>query len=297
MRFNRGAGKQVIFRASKKMAFALVFSFFVHMMLLTIHSAETTSRPRLVSADLDVILVNSQSQRQVNVADALAQVSLEGGGNTEANVMATSNVAVEALTTMERSMALAGRRVDDLERSVRELLAMDRERAMLQSIPDASEKKLDNTEISDSTISPSNQIATSVLQAKIDKKWMNYQKRPKRKFIGANVREAEFATYVERWRQRIEDFGSRHYSQGLNDQRLEGVMVVTVSIRSDGTVENVFIDRSSGSDMLDRAATDIVQRSAPFDSFDSRLSAKFDVLSITRQWSFKRNDLVLKQGK
>jgi protein TonB len=126
---------------------------------------------------------------------------------------------------------------------------------------------------------------------------MNYQKRPKRKFIGANVREAEFATYVERWRQRIEDFGSRYYSQDLNDQRLEGVMVVTVSIRADGTVEKVFIDRSSGSDLLDWAATDIVQRSAPFDTFGPKISAKFDVLSITRQWSFKKNDLVLKQGQ
>ena len=297
MRFNRRTGKQVVFRTSKKMVFALVVSVFAHMMLLTIHVAETTLGPRLASADLDVILVNSQSQRRVNAADALAQVSLEGGGNTEANVIATSNAPVEALITMERSVKLAERRVDGLERSVQELLVMNRERAPLKSSRETSEIKPFKSKVSDSPINRANETAVNHLQAKIDKKWMNYQKRPKRKFIGANVREVEFATYVERWRQRIEDFGSRHYSQDLSDQRLEGVMVVTVSIRSDGTVEHIFIDRSSGSDMLDQAATDIVERSAPFDSFDSKLSAKFDVLSITRQWSFKKNDLVLKQGE
>jgi protein TonB len=211
--------------------------------------------------------------------------------------MASSSAPVDALTTMEQSVKLAGRRVDQLERSVQELLVMNQEHAMLKSDPVTGETKSHNANFSDTAIDTANEPVVNHLRAKIDKKWMNYQKRPKRKFIGANVREAEFATYVERWRQRIEDFGSRYYSQGLNDQRLEGVMVVTVSIRADGTVEKVFIDRSSGSDLLDWAATDIVQRSAPFDTFGPKISAKFDVLSITRQWSFKKNDLVLKQGQ
>ena len=279
------------------MAVALVGSVFAHILLLTIHVAEKTLGPRFASADLDVILVNSQSQRQVNTVDALAQVSLQGGGNTDANVMASSSAPVDALTTMEQSVKLAGRRVDQLERSVQELLVMNHEHAMLESDPVTGETKSHNTNFSDTAIDTANEPVVNHLRAKIDKKWMNYQKRPKRKFIGANVREAEFATYVERWRQRIEDFGSRYYSQDLNDQRLEGVMVVTVSIRADGTVEKVFIDRSSGSDLLDWAATDIVQRSAPFDTFGPKISAKFDVLSITRQWSFKKNDLVLKQGQ
>jgi len=294
MQFNRRAGKGVIFKPSKKMAVALVGSVFAHIMLLSIHIAETTFGPRLASADLDVILVNSQSQRQVNVVDALAQVSLQGGGNTDANVMASSSRPVEALTKMERSVKLAGRRVDQLERSVHKLLVMNQERATLDLDIITSEKKPQNATESDVTINLPDEPAANHLRAKIDKKWMNYQKRPKRKFIGANVREAEFATYVERWRQRIEDFGSRYYSQDINEQRLEGAMVVTVSIRADGTVEKVLIDRSSGSDLLDRVATEIVQRSAPFDTFGPKISAKFDVLSITRQWSFKKNDLDLK---
>jgi protein TonB len=297
MRFNRRAVKQVVFRPTKIMAVALVGSVFAHILLLTIHVAEKTLGPRFASADLDVILVNSQSQRQVNAVDALAQVSLQGGGNTDANVMASSSAPVDALTTMEQSVKLAGRRVDQLERSVQELLVMNQEHAMLESDPVTGETKSHNANFSDTAIDTANEPVVNHLRAKIDKKWMNYQKRPKRKFIGANVREAEFATYVERWRQRIEDFGSRYYSQDLNDQRLEGVMVVTVSIRADGTVEKVFIDRSSGSDLLDLAAADIVQRSAPFDTFGPKISAKFDVLSITRQWSFKKNDLVLKQGQ
>ena len=59
-------------------------------MLLTIQPVQSTLGLRFASADLDVILVNSQSPRKVSAADALAQVSLQGGGNTEVHVMAVS---------------------------------------------------------------------------------------------------------------------------------------------------------------------------------------------------------------
>ena len=55
------------------MALALVGSVFVHTMLLTIQPVQSTLGLRFASADLDVILVNSQSPRKVSAADALAK--------------------------------------------------------------------------------------------------------------------------------------------------------------------------------------------------------------------------------
>ena len=297
MRFDRRAAKKLMFKSAKPMAVALVGSVAMHLMLLTIQVAQNGLQPRLASADLNVVLVNSHSMRHVNMADALAQVSLQGGGNTDADVMATTSAPVDYLNAMEQRVKLAGRQVDQLERSVKELLVLNRNKTTLQLDSERPEPQQQNKVNSESSMDVVDETSMNQLQAKIDKEWSSYQKRPKRKFIGANVREAEFAIYVERWRQRIEDSGSRLYSQDSSNKRLEGVMIVTVSISSDGTVEHIEIDRSSGSKKLDNAAIDIVQRSAPFDPFDSKLSAQFDVLSITRQWSFTKNDLDLKQGK
>ncbi|MDA1331595.1 MAG: TonB family protein [Proteobacteria bacterium] len=294
MRFNRGAASKLMFKPAKPMAVALAGSLVAHLMLLTIQGAQNTPHSRLASADLDVVLVNSQSMRHVNVADVLAQVSLQGGGNTDAETMATTSAPVDYMNTLERSVKLAGRQVEQLERSIKQLLVLNRDQASLRLDSERAEPKQQNSVNSKILMDVVDATSMNRLQAKIDKEWSNYQKRPKRKFIGANVAEADFASYVERWRQQIEDLGSRLYSHDLSDAQLEGVMIVTVSIRSDGTVEHVVIDRSSGSKKLDKTATDIVQRSAPFDRFDSKLSAQFDVLSITRQWSFTKNDLDLK---
>ena len=60
-------------------------------------------------------------------------------------------------------------------------------------------------------------------------------------------------------------------------------------MRADGTVEKVEIDRSSGSRVLDGA----VERSSlagPFKPFPDPLRKEADILHITRNWSFTRND-------
>jgi protein TonB len=66
-----------------------------------------------------------------------------------------------------------------------------------------------------------------------------------------------------------------------------------VNVKSDGTLENVDIDRSSGSKVLDAAAIKIVEMSAPFAPFPAEMQKTVDVLGITRVWNFT-NDLQTK---
>ena len=63
-----------------------------------------------------------------------------------------------------------------------------------------------------------------------------------------------------------------------------------MSIRSDGSVENVEINRSSGQSMLDAAAVKIVEMSAPFAAFPPDIKRDTDVLHITRTWMFTKGD-------
>jgi len=65
---------------------------------------------------------------------------------------------------------------------------------------------------------------------------------------------------------------------------------VTVSIKSDGSLERVEINRPSGQRILDAAAVRIVQLAAPFAPFPADIAKDTDILSITRTWIFTRTD-------
>ena len=128
------------------------------------------------------------------------------------------------------------------------------------------------------------------LQARISQQWDQYQKRPKRAFVGANVKEYAFARYVEDWVAKVERVGNVNYPEAARRQSLYGSLKRTVSIYADGRIETIEIDRSSGSRILDAAAENIVRLAAPFAAFPEDMRRKADILSITRTWTYTRSD-------
>ena len=131
------------------------------------------------------------------------------------------------------------------------------------------------------------------IEARIAKDIENYQQRPKRRFVGARAEEYRLARYVEDWRAKIERVGNLNYPEAARSLQLYGNLLLTVSIRSDGSVENVEINRSSGQPILDAAAVKIVQMSAPFAAFPPDIKRDTDVLHITRTWMFTKGDKLL----
>lgn len=91
--------------------------------------------------------------------------------------------------------------------------------------------------------------------------------------------------YVEGWRRKVEQNGNLNYRQSAADRVIDDP-VVTVALRSDGTVESVTIDRSSGSAHLDAAIRRIVEVYAPYSAFPPDMAREVDVLEIRRVWSF-----------
>ena len=128
------------------------------------------------------------------------------------------------------------------------------------------------------------------LEAIISKQQDDYQKRPKRKFIGARAKEYRYALYVDAWRQKVEQIGNLNYPAAARDQQLYGQLQMTVSIRADGSIENIELNRSSGHKVLDAAAKHIVEMGAPYARFPEDISKEIDVLSITRTWTFTKED-------
>ncbi|MGH8640620.1 MAG: energy transducer TonB, partial [Burkholderiales bacterium] len=122
------------------------------------------------------------------------------------------------------------------------------------------------------------------------REWENYQQRPRRRFIGARTQEYRFASYIEDWRSKVERVGEFNYPQAARNQKIYGSLVVTVSIKSDGTLERVEINRSSGQRILDAAALRIVQLAAPYAPFPADIAKDTDIIHITRTWLFTRSD-------
>jgi TonB family protein len=60
--------------------------------------------------------------------------------------------------------------------------------------------------------------------------------------------------------------------------------LVTVAIRSDGSVESIKFELSSGVPALDEAIRQVVQNLAPYSQFSPALAREYDVIEIRRTW-------------
>ncbi len=259
----------------------------------------TAANPKLFenpNPPLDVVLVNAKSKTKPLHADVLAQHNLDGGGNVEENRQATSPLpAAEQEQAMSAEAELNTRRQTP-EEQTREL--------MHQAKSDFSVPVQKTTPAAEPTTpspvtAPQDLISSSLemsrLQARIDQQRDEYQKRPRRMYIGARAQEFSFAQYVEDWRIKVERVGNQNYPEAARRDRLYGALVLTVNIRDDGSLESTQVDRSSGSKILDAAAVHIVEMAAPYPPFSEAMRKKVDILGITRTWAFTRSDQLTSQ--
>lgn len=268
----------------------LAFSIVVHAFALLI-TFTVPEAPAVKSApQLDVVLVNSQSASRPVDADLLAQTNLDGGGNTEADVQAKSNLPALADMKLTDSLELSSRRVEQLEERAARLLAAVNGQMATDSVTEPLPESLPRDNVQEQ-LAQQRRLEVARLEAQIAKEWKAYQKLPRRKFIGARAESVVYAEYVEKWRERIETVGTENYPDEARRRQLFGSLLLTVSIKSDGTVEQVEVDRTSGYSVLDGAARRIVELAGPFPPFPPDIRSEYDILSITRQWSFTRNDL------
>jgi periplasmic protein TonB len=271
-----------------RMALALLASAAVHGMVLSTQFVQIN--PRLFednSLPMEVVLVNAKSLETPLKPDALAQVSLAGGGNTDEDRRLKSPLPASPETRAGSDEAQLQARVRQLEEQAKRLLTQLQPEAQVSSQPepqapdrpavDASQLNLQAREMAQ-------------LQARISQQWDEYQKRPKRAFVGANVREYAFARYVEDWVTKVERIGNLNYPEAARRQGIYGSLKLTVSIHANGQIEAVEVDRSSGSKILDAAAIRIVELAAPYAAFPDDMRKKADILSITRTWTFTRSD-------
>lgn len=240
---------------------------------------------------MDVVLVNARSATKPQKADALAQANLDGGGNTDQKLRARSPFpSVETKNEPSRELKAAETRMKQLEAEAQELMTRMKSKTVVAAIEPAPEAAKKPDAQARDLVEKSLEIAR--LEAQIRRDYQAYQERPKKKFVGARAEEYRFAQYVDRWRQKIERIGNLNYPEEAKTRRIYGALQVTVGIKTDGEIESVEINRSSGQRVLDQAALRIVRLAAPFDRFPDNIKVDTDILYITRTWIFTRADQV-----
>ena len=130
------------------------------------------------------------------------------------------------------------------------------------------------------------------MEAQISRQLNEYNTRPRKKSIGSRAEEYRFAQYVDDWRLKVERIGNLNYPDGARG-RVYGSLVLSVSIKADGNLDTVEVQRSSGYPILDQAAEHIVKMASPYASFPANIQRDTDILIITRTWTFAPGDKLL----
>lgn len=303
-------------KSMSAMAIALWVSALFHMMLLSVHFQPELKKFKDNLAVLEVVLVNAKTQTQPDHTETYAQANLDRGGNTEQDRKMKTALPVlkpqksepspqpvvsEKQTTQaslqKTSESNAQKRVADLEKQAQELMTQINATKAVESPPvqkAAQEPQTDNQANPTKKLNLADITAAALemekLEAIIAKQQDEYQKRPKRKFVGGRTKEYKYALYVEAWRQKVEKIGNLNYPEAARDLKLYGQLQMTVSLKPDGSIDTIEINRSSGHKVLDAAARHIVELGAPYAVFPDDIRKEVDILSITRTWTFTQQD-------
>ncbi len=282
-------------RNDKLLTWAFTISLAVHAVAATLHFRPFDLKPATDKGPpLEVALVNAKTAAKPTKADILAQANLDGGGNTDANRRAKTPLPVLPKESVRQEVAVATQRVETLERQTKELLTQLQSAPTVAIAPRPSESDA-NTETPTANELMQRTLEALRLEAQIAKDMDAYQKRPKRRFVGARAEEYRFARYVEDWRLKVERIGNLNYPEAARQQKLYGSLLITVSIKPDGSVESIEINRSSGQKILDAAAVRIVEMAAPYAQFPSDIRRDTDILHITRTWTFTKADALVSE--
>lgn len=272
----------------ERLSFAISFSLFLHAFVIFGIAFDMPDATKLAKAlePLEVTLVNSKSKNKPSNAKAYAQHNLDGGGNTDDDRRAGTPFPVLG-DAQQFTPEQATQKVKALEEEIQRLLTR------VKGDYTVEQKKLIPKQ-QDTTLNGQDLVQRSLeiirLEAEISKNISLYEKMPKRKFLGARVRESKYALYEDAWRAKIEHIGTLNYPEALRRQNLFGSVLLTVNIRFDGSLESVDVDRSSGNRLIDAAAVRIAKLAAPYPPFPPEIRKEYEILSIPRTWTFTTSD-------
>ncbi len=250
------------------------------------------SRAVTAPPSLEVILVQEAPEETPDEADYIAQISQDGGGESETDTRPSSPFAsaVDLDTDGVAPTPVVATTPEPVEADADEALTAVFSDTEIDVDTDR-EALTENTGRRDEVVIEQN-LDIARLSAEIDRKQQEFAKRPKKMFINARTAKAASAEYMKYWVEKVERVGNLNYPDAARRARLTGALQLTVGIWKNGDIESITFEESSGQRVLDDAARRIVELAGPFQALEGSLAREVDILYITRTWDFRGDDRV-----
>jgi len=275
------------------LALGVLVSLLLHATLLALKfSPPAPVRFAPEDAQIEIVLLNAQTDTRPRTPEVLAQVDMEGGGDRDSG-RARSPLPADVRVEDGTDLRVQRRRVQELEEQQRRLLALASQQARVPAAREAPRNAPAQVAGADAE---DVERAISRLQAQIDRQISDYNKRPKRLTYGINAVGVSYARYVEDWAARIERIGTERYPPQARG-RMYDSLIITVEIDKHGNVVDVIVNRKSKYEVLNRAVREIVFAGAPYERFPPEMAREGDILQIVRTWTFTNDSLATQSLK
>jgi protein TonB len=263
---------------------ALVVSLGLHASLLTVRFVAPEHFNRVFQdTPLEVILVNAKSNEKPEKAQAIAQASLAGGGESKSKVRATSPLPTEAIAKLgDSAESQEERRIRELKELQNQVLSQVRQQLATMPPPDLQ------------SITPSEEAIERELKrqaliksiAEIEKRINEENSRPRKRFISPSTREEVYAIYYDSLRRKIEDRGTTNFPEA-SGRKLYGELTMAITVNFTGVVLDTEVVQTSGNILLDRRAQAIV-KSLEFGNFNEGMRRQADQIVVVSRFRFTR---------
>ncbi len=264
---------------------ALTISFIVHAGLLTVRFVDPERFNRVFQdTPLDVILVNAKSNEKPDLAKAIAQASLAGGGDVDIG-RATTPLPLSALTS-------AGDANEDMQRKLeamqeQQMLMLSTLRQQLAALPPPDPKQ--SSQNAEALAQEQRRKQLLQLLAEIEKRINEQNARPKKRYISPATREEVYAIYYDSLRRKIEDRGTQNFPEAAGN-KLYGELTMIVTVNHDGRVLDAEVIETSGITALDRRAMSIAKAAGPFGKFTAEMRGRADQIVVVSRFKFTREE-------
>ena len=276
--------------AKDRLGMTLFFAIISHgIIILGITFISEPSAKQKIPPSLSVILVNTTSSSTPEKADYLAQISQDGGGNSEKKVRPTD---LFSANTLSQQPGIAAELQSVAMQPQTKKTKKDAVITQSKSTTKTPSHKITSKENSQNQIREThhNQTLPARLVEELSLTYQEFSRKPKEKFINSRTREYIAASYMHQWVDKVERLGNADYPDAAIRNKLSGTLILDVVINADGSLRNIELRQSSGHQILDDAARRIVKMSSPFAVFSKKLKAQADVIHITRSWEFHSNN-------
>ncbi|GAA6140070.1 hypothetical protein NBRC116583_38170 [Arenicella sp. 4NH20-0111] len=238
--------------------------------------------------NLDVILLNNANNQVVEDAQLISSAGNEGGGDDERE--GKTPLPWKAVNPSPvQSVAKTAKRVVETRVSPDRLLSAEQGEVSLQrQLPTPEKLRMDGSQTgADRLTTNARMLERERLLAKTSRDWENYQKRPRKKFVGPITKSHGAAKYLEKWKKRVVTVGNANYPIQIKARGLHGTLIMSIEINSNGTIHSIKVLQPSNYKLLNDAALRIVRDASPFEAFpDEEYFENTNILVITRAIHF-----------